>query len=166
MLRRIRKIEGIGSYHSARAGGTQFSDVNIIYGENRNGKSTLCDIFYSLASNNPELIKDRKAIPEQGAAANAMRVELQFDNAPITSFSNETWAPGLPADCELHIFDHNFIHRNVISGTVNNRENSENISNFILGEESTELFETLKAEKEALAITAANLRAAKIVISF
>lgn len=162
MLRRIRKIEGIGSYHSARAGGTQFSDVNIIYGENRNGKSTLCDIFYSLASNNPELIKDRKAIPEQGAAANAMRVELQFDNAPITSFSNETWAPGLPADCELHIFDHNFIHRNVISGTVNNRENSENISNFILGEESTELFETLKAEKEALAITAANLRAAKI----
>ncbi|WP_170968532.1 hypothetical protein [Psychromonas sp. SP041] len=48
MLRRIQKIEGIGSYHSARAGDTQFSDVNIIYGENRNGKSTLCDIFYSL----------------------------------------------------------------------------------------------------------------------
>ena len=161
MLRRIRKIEGIGSYHSARAGGTQFSDVNIIYGENRNGKSTLCDIFYSLASNNPELIKDRKAIPKQGTVANPMKVEFQFDNAPISVFANETWGPGLPADCQLHIFDHNFIHRNVMSGTVNNRENSENISNFILGEENTERFEALKAKKEALATANASLRTTK-----
>lgn len=164
MLRRIRKIEGIGSYHSARAGNTQFSDVNIIYGENRNGKSTLCDIFYSLASNNPELIKDRKAIPRQGAVANAMKVEFQFDNAPISVFADETWAPGLPADCELHIFDHNFIHRNVMSGTVNNRENSENISNFILGEENTERFEALRAEKEALANINVSLRTAKAAL--
>ena len=161
MLRRIQKIEGIGSYHSARAGDTQFSDVNIIYGENRNGKSTLCDIFYSLASNNPELIKDRKAIPRQGTAANPMKVEFQFANAPTCVFSNETWATALPADCELHIFDHNFIHRNVMSGTVNNRENSENISNFILGEDNTELFETLKTEKETLTITKASLKSAK-----
>ncbi|WP_180961411.1 AAA family ATPase [Pseudoalteromonas sp. MelDa3] len=161
MLRRIRKIEGIGSYHSARAGGTQFSDVNIIYGENRNGKSTLCDVFYSLASNNPELIKDRRAIPKQGTAANPMKVEFQFDNAPISVFANETWEPGLPADCQLHIFDHNFIHRNVMSGTVNNRENSENISNFIIGEENTERFEALKAEKEALATANASLRTTK-----
>lgn len=161
MLRRIRKIEGIGSYHSARAGGIQFSDVNIIYGENRNGKSTLCDIFYSLASNNPELIKDRKAIPSPGIVANAMNVEFQFDDAPISVFSNEAWGPALPADCDLYIFDHNFIHRNVISGTVNNRENSENISNFILGEDSTELFESLKTQKEALATTRTNLKNAK-----
>ncbi|PNG62859.1 hypothetical protein CRN61_09175 [Vibrio vulnificus] len=164
MLRRIRKIEGIGSYHSARAGGTQFSDVNIIYGENRNGKSTLCDIFYSLATNNPELIKDRKAIPRQGTTANPMKVEFQFDNAPTSVFANEAWGPGLPADCELHIFDHNFIHRNVMSGTVNNRENSENISNFILGEENTERFEALKAEKEALATTNTSLRTAKAAL--
>ena len=164
MLRRIREIEGIGSFQSARAGGTQFSTVNIIYGENRNGKSTLCDIFYSLASNNPELIKDRKAIPTQGTAANAMKVELQFDNAPICVFANETWGPRLPADCELHVFDHNFIHRNVLSGTVNNRENSENISNFILGEENTERFEALKAEKEVLATINASLRAAKTAL--
>ena len=164
MLRRIQRIEGIGSYHSARAGDTQFSDVNIIYGENRNGKSTLCDIFYSLASNNSGLIKDRKAIPIPGTVANPMKVQFQFDNAPICVFSNETWAPGLPTDCELHIFDQNFIHRNVMSGTVNNRENSENISNFILGEENTERFEALKAEKEALAATNANLRTAKAAL--
>lgn len=164
MLRRIQKIEGIGSYHSARAGDTQFSKVNIIYGENRNGKSTLCDIFYSLASNNPELIKDRKAIPRPGTVGNPMKVQFQFDNAPVCVFSNETWAPGLPVDCELHIFDHNFIHRNVISGTVNNRDNSENISNFILGEENTERFEALKAENEALAATNATLRTTKAAL--
>lgn len=164
MLRRIRKIEGIGSYHSARAGSIQFSDVNIIYGENRNGKSTLCDIFYSLASNNPELVKDRKAIPRQGEVANAMKVEFQFDNAPVSVFSNENWGPALPADCNLYIFDHNFIHRNVMSGTVNNRENSENISNFILGEDNTGLFEALKTQKEALANTKTSLKNAKTAL--
>jgi wobble nucleotide-excising tRNase len=164
MLRRIRRIEGIGSFHSARASHTHFSDVNIIYGENRNGKSTLCDIFYSLASNNPELIKDRKEILREGSISNAMKVELQFENAPDSVFANEAWAPALPADCELHIFDHNFIHRNVISGTVNNRENSENVSSFILGEEGTELFETLKTEKETLATTKTELRNAKTAL--
>jgi wobble nucleotide-excising tRNase len=164
MLRRILKIEGIGSFHSARAGNTQFSGVNIIYGENRNGKSTLCDIFYSLAANNPELIKDRKEIPRQGTTAKAMKVEFQFDGAINPVFANETWAPALPVDCELHIFDHNFIHRNVISGTVNNRENSENISNFILGEVNTVLFEALKTEKEALTTTTTNLKNAKIAL--
>lgn len=164
MLRRIRKIEGIGSYHSARAGNTQFSDVNIIYGENRNGKSTLCDIFYSLATNNPELIKDRKAIPLGGSAANAMKVELQFDNSPLSIFSNEAWAPALPDNCQLHIFDQNFIHRNVMSGMVNNRENSENVSNFILGEEGTVLFEALKTDKEILTATKTSLRDAKVAL--
>ncbi|APS45826.1 hypothetical protein Psal159_03363 (plasmid) [Piscirickettsia salmonis] len=63
MLRRVNKIEGIGNYHSARASDTQFTEVNITYGENRNGKSIACDIFYSLAINNSEPIKDQKAIP-------------------------------------------------------------------------------------------------------
>lgn len=161
MLRRIKKIEGIGSYQSARAGGIQFSDVNIIYGENRNGKSTLCDIFYSLATNNSELIKDRKAIPKPGKQTLPMKVELQFDNAPDCVFSNETWTSGLPANSVLHVFDQNFIHRNVISGTVNNRDNSEHISSFILGEDNTELFEKLKEEKEALAAINASLKTAK-----
>ena len=164
MLRRIQRIEGIGSYHSTGAGHTPFSEVNIIYGDNRNGKSTLCDIFYSLATNNPELIKDRKAIPKEGITARAMKVELQFDNSPNSVFTNDTWAPALPADCELYIFDHNFIHRNVMSGAVNNRENSENISDFILGEENTGLFDALKTQKESLATSKASLRTAKIAL--
>ena len=164
MLRRILKIEGVGSYHSARAGNVQFSNVNIIYGENRNGKSTLCDIFYSLSANNPALIIDRKCIPAENSTANPMKVELQFDDAPTVVFSNETWATALPNDSQLHIFDQNFIHRNVISGTVNTRENSENVSSFILGEEGTELFDLLEAEKVALKATKANLKTAKTVL--
>jgi wobble nucleotide-excising tRNase len=164
MLRRILKIEGIGSYHSARAGNVQFSNVNIIYGENRNGKSTLCDIFYSLAANKPALIIDRKCIPAVGSTTNSMKVELQFDHAPTAVFSNETWATTLPNDSQLHIFDQNFIHRNVISGTVNTRENSENVSSFILGEEGTELFDMLEAEKVVLKATKSNLKTAKAVL--
>ena len=52
MLERIQLIDNIGNYFQVNAGSIQFQPVNIIYGENRNGKSTLCDIFYSLALNN------------------------------------------------------------------------------------------------------------------
>ena len=56
MLERIQLISHVGNYFQANSGSIQFQPVSIIYGENRNGKTTLCDIFYSLAINNPQLV--------------------------------------------------------------------------------------------------------------
>ncbi|MCZ8486595.1 hypothetical protein O9993_18595 [Vibrio lentus] len=52
---------------------------------------------------------------------------------------------------ELHIFDRNFIHRNVMSGTVNNRENSRGTfpASFLGGKKILRTtFEALKAKKK------------------
>ena len=38
VLRRIQKIEGVGSFTSARAGDVELGKINVVYGENRNGK--------------------------------------------------------------------------------------------------------------------------------
>jgi wobble nucleotide-excising tRNase len=165
MLKRIQKIEGIGTFNSARAGNVEFNKVNIIYGENRNGKSTLCDIFYSLATSNNELITDRQSILSRGVAQPPMKVEMQFEQGQIAKFNQQQWETALPDDCVLHIFDQNFIHRNVMSGAVNNRDNSENISNFILGEQGTALLETLKTEKAALITTKAALKLAETALT-
>jgi wobble nucleotide-excising tRNase len=165
MLKRIQKIEGIGSFNSARAGDVELSKVNIIYGENRNGKSTLCDIFYSLATSNTELITDRQSILPEGLAQTPMKVEMQFEPRHIAIFNQQQWETTLPGDCQLHIFDQNFIHRNVMSGAVNNRDNSENISSFILGEQGTALLETLKNEKAALATTKVDLKSSESALT-
>ncbi len=41
MLKKIKLIQGIGNFTKTTARGIDLGDVTIIYGENRNGKSTL-----------------------------------------------------------------------------------------------------------------------------
>lgn len=43
MLERIQLISHVGNYFQTNSGSIQFQPVSIIYGENRNGKTTLCE---------------------------------------------------------------------------------------------------------------------------
>lgn len=151
MLERIQIIDNVGNYSRTRAGCFKFSKINIIYGENRNGKSTLCDIFYSLSLNDPTCILDRKSITtNQNSTQIQQLVELKFEGQTDTvKFSNSTWNSQPPEDSKLYIFDHSFIHRNVMTGSIYNRENSTNISGFILGE-SAEKFKELEIKNKKL----------------
>lgn len=151
MLERIQMIRDIGNYSGAATGQFRFSNINVIYGENRNGKSTFCDIFYSLSLNDPQLILDRKSIiPNRNPAQIQPLVELKFDGQrQAVKFANSVWETQPPVDSKLYIFDHDFIHRNVMTGSTYNRENSTNMSGFILGENS-QLFEALEARNQQL----------------
>ena len=151
MLERIQLIDNIGNYFQVNAGSIQFQPVNIIYGENRNGKSTLCDIFYSLALNNPQLILDRKSIiANQAPGEINQTIKLKFSGqSRAIQFQNNNWNSNLPEDSRLYIFDHGFIHRNVMTGVNYTRENSTNMSGFILGENATQ-FEALELRNQKL----------------
>lgn len=150
MLERIQMISNVGSFCRVAPGGIGFSQINIIYGENRNGKSTLCDIFYSLSLNNPQLILDRKSIiPNREPDQIQQRVEIKFAGQQSVRFLNNIWDSQIPDDSKLHIFDHGFIHRNVMTGTTYSRENSSNVSGFILGENAAQ-FEALETRNQQL----------------
>lgn len=151
MLERIQLINNIGNYFQVNAGSIQFQPVNIIYGENRNGKSTLCDIFYSLALNNPQLILDRKSIiANQAPSEINQTIKIKFSGqSRAIQFQNNNWDSIPPDDSRLYIFDHGFIHRNVMTGVNYTRENSTNMSGFILGENATQ-FEALELRNQKL----------------
>ena len=151
MLERIQLIDNIGNYFQVNAGSIQFQPVNIIYGENRNGKSTLCDIFYSLALNNPQLILDRKSIIANKAPSEINQIiKIKFSGqSKAIQFQNNNWDSIPPDDSRLYIFDHGFIHRNVMTGVNYTRENSTNMSGFILGENATQ-FEELELRNQKL----------------
>lgn len=151
MLERIQLIDNIGNYFQVNAGSIQFQRVNIIYGENRNGKSTLCDIFYSLALNNPQLILDRKSIiANQESSEIIQTIKMKFSGqSRAIQFQNNNWDSIPPDDSRLYIFDHGFIHRNVMTGVNYTRENSTNMSGFILGENATQ-FEALELRNHKL----------------
>ena len=151
MLERIQKIENVGNYSRALAGGLLLGPVSVIYGENRNGKSTLCDILYSLSLNDPQLVLDRKSIIQgQEPATINQLVELKFsDRQQAVKFRNSEWDSQPPEESHLYIFDHGFIHRNVMSGTKYSRENSTNVSGFILGE-NVAAFDALEVRNQQL----------------
>lgn len=151
VLKRIKTIDNVGNYFKASAGGIPFEHVTIIYGENRNGKSTLCDILHSLSLNQPQLIIDRKSIiPSKLPNQIKQKVEISFESQPnIVKFIDNNW-DSLPSESsKLYVFDHSFIHRNVMTGTAYTRGNSENISGFILGENAAK-FETLEVSNQQL----------------
>lgn len=147
MLKRIKLIQGVGNFTQTRASGIELTEVTVIYGENRYGKSTLCDILHSLAEDEPSYIIDRQTIPSD--STKPAKIEFMFGTATgniISTFENGQWKIKSPDCSRLYVFDHDFIHRNVITGQKQERPNSENMTSFILGESNTALFATL-AEK-------------------
>lgn len=151
MLKKIKLIQGVGNFTKTVAGGIDFGEVTVVYGENRNGKSTLCDIIYSLSEDAPDFIMHRKSIPND--QTKPPKVEFMFDTATgnVTSkFENGRWQVKTPDCSKLYVFDHSFIHRNVITGQKQERPNSENMTSFILGESNTALFKALASMKSNL----------------
>lgn len=151
VLKRIQTIDNVGNYFKVNAGNISFERITIVYGENRNGKSTLCDILHSLSLNQPQLIIDRKSIiPSKPPSQIEQKVEIRFEGQPKNvKFINNNW-DFLPSESsKLYVFDHSFIHRNVMTGTVYTRGNSENISGFILGE-NAQKFEELEERNQQL----------------
>jgi energy-coupling factor transporter ATP-binding protein EcfA2 len=154
MLKKITLIQGVGNYRKAAMGGVNFNKpVIVVYGENRNGKSTLCDVLHSLESGESSLILNRNSIPEK--PEQLAKVEILFEKKDgssfVSKFENEKWQLNRIPDCsKLYVFDHGFIHRNVITGQRPERQNSENVTSFILGETNTALFKQLANMNEQL----------------
>lgn len=151
MLKRIKLIQGIGTFTQSRASGIELREVTIIYGENRYGKSTLCDVMHSLAEDLPAYILDRQSIPND--PTKPPKVELQFHTSTgnvVSNFENGQWLPKPPECSKLYVFDQSFIHRNVMTGQRLERPNSENMTSFILGENNTALFEALAGMNDNL----------------
>lgn len=147
MLKRIKLIQGVGTFTDSRASGIELTEVTIMYGENRNGKSTLCDVMHLLAEDSADYVLSRQSIPND--ANRPAKVELQFATSSgnvVSVFENGQWQPKTPDCSKLYVFDQSFIHRNVFTAQRLERPNSENMTSFILGESNTALFESL-AEK-------------------
>lgn len=151
MLKKIQLIQGVGNFTRTAAGRIDLAAVTVVYAENRSGKSTLCDVMHSLSENSPELIVNRESIPNN--PNKPPKVELMFNTVGgnVTSrFEDGQWQTRAPDCSKLYVFDHSFIHRNVITGQKQERQNSESMTGFILGESNTALFTALARVNNSL----------------
>ncbi|WP_440999862.1 AAA family ATPase [Fodinibius sp. SL11] len=153
MIKRIQEIKSVGCFKEMTAHPLQFEPITIIYGENTYGKSTLCDVLRSLADENPEYITNRKSIPNPNNISQSVEINFEpnGDSSETTyKFNGGEWDKTLPDDLHLLVFDTNFIYRNVFTGLTIERNNYENVTQFVLGEESVKKAEEIAEIKSKL----------------
>lgn len=150
MIKRIQEIQSVGCFYDTSPSQYQLEPFTIIYGENRHGKSTLCDVFRSLSHGEGSYIQNRKSIPNPDGKNQSVKINFTSVNSggeSIHHFKNGKWDKELPEDYNLLVFDSNFIHRNVFTGLSIERDNHENVTQFVFGEESVEIAQQIADEK-------------------
>ncbi|MBU2540682.1 MAG: AAA family ATPase [Candidatus Omnitrophica bacterium] len=140
MIKRIKKIKGVGRF--LNVGHTELGRLTLIYGPNCYGKSTLADIFRSIANQNPEVLLNRQSIIRDG---NPITQEVCFSIKNGTdkteqdiSCLNQRWNTS-NFNCSIEVFDSRFIEDNVFTGLTISRSNKENLTNLLIGEKSVEI---------------------------
>lgn len=152
MIKRIQNIQNVGSFREFTNGGSiQFEELTFIYGLNAKGKTTLTDILSSLKENDPSLITNRKSIPIVNINQ-AVRISIRPDisgSEVQCSFLNNVWTQ-LNSNENLQIFGSDFIHKNLFTGLNVERQNKENLTRFILGQEGVQLATQIAEDKRLL----------------
>lgn len=152
MITMIKKIYNVGVFRKYEVKNTgiknDFSKLNLIYGLNTYGKSTICDILKDASANSNERIKQRLSIPE----GKATEVILNTDGGRC-SLQSDIWG-GNCLKNKIMIFDDEFVFKNVFSGLdlIGDRETKENFTDFVLGDEgvkiANEIMDLKKQQKE------------------
>lgn len=152
MIKRIQNIQNVGTFREFTNGGSvQFEKLSFIYGLNTKGKTTLTDILTSLKENEPSLITSRKSIPTVNTNQ-SVRISIRPDDTSSelqNIFSGNAWTE-LNSNQSLHIFGSDFIHKNLFTGLSIERQNKENLTRFILGQEGVQLASQIAEDRRLL----------------
>ncbi len=152
MIKRFNQIKNVGAFRDFSNGGSiQFEKLTFVYGLNTRGKTTLADILCSLRDHNPTLITDRASIPEVTSAQTVTISVRPEDSVAEEScrFRNGNWTQS-NSHANLYVFGSEFIHRNLFTGLSVQRQNKENLTQFILGQEGVQLATQIAEDKRLL----------------
>ncbi|GAB5493242.1 MAG: AAA family ATPase [Phototrophicaceae bacterium] len=131
MITKFSTINGVARLKNIHAHTLDLKPLNLIYGENGRGKSTLTCILRSLQNNDSNAILQRKTKNFD----NSQFIEIHTEgNKHI--FKNGKWNQNF---INVEIFDSQFIFDNVVAGNHTNYEHNRRLVNVVLGQENIEL---------------------------
>lgn len=153
---RVKEIKNIGTFVNFQNGASLgFEKLTFIYGLNTYGKTTLADIFQSLKLNDPEIIRSRKTIPPQNVSQKVVLTEKGQIETEIKF--EDSWN-----DNKLHthmeVFGTEFIYKNLFTGLTIERENRENFTHFVLGEQGVKIAEDIAEKRRTMGEIRRNLK--------
>ncbi len=126
MISKIHNIRGVGRFKDFECRhGIDLEELTLIYSENGQGKSTLADIFRSLAEGDEDRLLGRKTI-----GATNQFVKLQTEDG-VRCFHNSRWTRKFS---DILIFDEVFVNDNIYVGLSVGPEQRENLHPVIVGD--------------------------------
>lgn len=137
MIKRIQEIINVGTFANARPASIEFSKFTYIYGPNSQGKTTLCDIFKSLMTNDIHYVIERKTVGQSGKQS----IIFNCGDKKEIKYKDDKWE--ITADSidpnQIQIFDTEFVQNNVFTNSQIEHKNKENFTKFVIGNESVKL---------------------------
>ncbi len=135
MLEKINYIKNIGifkdySLNRKKHGDVKFSKINIIYGKNGSGKSTIVEILRSLREDNADIIKGRKSIVT--SSNQIANIKIDNDIYVFNGRWNKTYT-------NIEIFDQQYVHENIYLGNEISPENRRNQFNIMIGKDNIKI---------------------------
>jgi len=153
---KFEKIQNIGQIKDYTASGdVSFKKVNLIYGENAVGKSTLSAIFRSLKTGDTTAINLKKTVGVTEPLEQQVIIKVNSEQGDAdqefkyVTGHGQNWDKHLIPNIE--IFDAYFVEKNILSGWQCSTEQQKNLPNLILGENG--ISQVLQLEKYKTELT-------------
>lgn len=131
MLEKVICIDNVGVIKKGtKQNAVNFEKVTLIYADNARGKSTLSSLFLACSSANVEDVVSRKTV----GSASQQKVVLRFNSQNIafnSEFDGVEWKGEKP---NLHVFNQEFVERNVFASTGVLPEQREALLTLALGD--------------------------------
>jgi wobble nucleotide-excising tRNase len=161
MIKRINGLKHIGRFIDLRSGNGEegdFSELNIVYGKNASGKSTLCDVFRSLTTGDPAYINGRQRLG--GQYPPEVFVALANPDTTTARFQNGAWRNDQTCPT-IHVYDDRFVAENVLVGHHISVDQRRNLYGLVIGAQAIALKQAVDAAEQELAIAALTERTAR-----
>ncbi|HEY1926650.1 MAG TPA: AAA family ATPase [Caulobacteraceae bacterium] len=148
MLLKVENIQEIGRFASLKHKAAQFGALTLIFARNGYGKSTLCSVLRSSSELKGQIIAARRRLSATGDSL----AHLVWKGGAATKFKTGVWDLACPGP--VHIFDGEYVHRNLHVAESVTRDNKRSLISVVLGEQGVALAKVvsdLDAEQRALA---------------
>lgn len=151
MIKKFIKIKNLGRFKDFSAtGDITFGKVNIIYGENSQGKTTLVSIIRSLISQDAEFITKRKTFGSEEEQVVELLFTFDDNKNSVFNFQNSKWDLWHEDLKNIEIFDEFFVNENIYTGLEIHSEHQKCLYHFAIGEEGVKLAKEIENIKEEL----------------
>ncbi|MET4211093.1 hypothetical protein ABIB95_005930 [Bradyrhizobium sp. LA2.1] len=135
MLLKLQSLVEVGRFSALKHKAPRFTRLSLIYARNGHGKSTVCALLRAASVRDAAAVLARKRL----ASRNAPGAKFEWADG-TAEFDGRQWStcPGA-----LHVFDQDYVERNVhVAGSVT-RDNKRQLLQVIVGQRGVELAQNI-----------------------